>query len=419
MTTPPHIFSLANQSLKLDSAEATTPHLSSLRSSPEQYTEIRLNGNTLGIPACQSIAEILPSLVNLETANLADIYTGRLLSEIPTALSALLTALLRCSKLHTIDLSDNAFGLNTVAPLVAYLKEAVSLRHLILNNNGLGPNAGAMIAEALEELAERKEKGNHPPLETIVCGRNRLESGSMAAWAKAFGRHGGVRTVKMVQNGIRSEGIVTLLREGLKGCFGLQILDLQDNTFTGTGSKALADVVGGWGGLKELGVGDCLLGGRGSELVFGTLGKGGNKELQVLRFTFNEVDGKGLDALLGALNGGGLEGIRKVELNGNKFSEDDVRVLKLREVLEDRRTAQDGEEDDWGVDSLSDMEESDDDEEDEEEDEEVEKEKEEKEESKAKGQGILREAEAEENAPVTQKKDAEVDDLAAALDKTL
>jgi Ran GTPase-activating protein 1 len=94
-------------------------------------------------------------------------------------------------------------------------------------------------------------------------------------------------------------------------------------------------------------------------------------------------------------------------------------VLKLREVLEDRRTAQDGEEDDWGVDSLSDMEESDDDEEDEEEDEEVEKEKEEKEESKAKGQGILREAEAEENAPVTQKKDAEVDDLAAALDKTL
>ena len=46
-------------------------------------------------------------------------------------------------------------------------------------------------------------------------------------------------------------------------------------------------------------------------------------------------------------------------------------------------------------------------------------EKEEKEESEAKGQGILREAEAEENAPVTQKKDAEVDDLAAALDKTL
>lgn len=306
-------------------------------------------------------------------------------------------------------------------PLVAFLRQHIPLRHLILNNNGLGPNAGSLIAEALGELAGKKEKAREegkevPMLETIVCGRNRLESGSMKAWAKALGRHPRVKVVKMVQNGIRAEGIATLLREGLGGCKEVEVVDLQDNTFTIVGSRALAEVVGGWGSLRELGAGDCLLSGRGSGLVFGVLGKGANKGLRVLRMGYNEVDEGALKELLGAVKGGGLEELQRVELNGNKFSEDDEKVTHLRELLDERREAAGEEEgEEWGLDDLDDMEEESDEEEDEDEEERAEEEEEEE----ANTKGILKEAQVEQDAPVALEQDKEVDDLADALKRTI
>ena len=421
-------FSLANRSLKLTTREDIIPHLQPLEA-PDSITLIHLNGNTIGVPASQTLATYLSKQERLEYANLADIFTSRLVDEIPPALSSLLEALLQCPKLHTIDLSDNAFGLMTIAPLVSFLKAHTPLRHLVLNNNGLGPRAGAMIAEALTELAIAKEEARKqgkdvPELETIICGRNRLESGSMNAWAKAFKGHCEVKIVKMVQNGIRQEGIATLLRDGLAVCKSLEVVDLQDNTFTMTGSRVLAEVVGGWKSLSELGVGDCLLGARGGVLMAESLAKGGNKSLRTLRAQYNEIDGKGLQALLGSVAAGGLDGLRRIELNGNKFSEDDVMVLKLREILDQRREDAGGEEDDegWGLDSLSDMEEEEDEEEeDEDEDEEADEEEEEEDkedEREGKAEKLLEDADQEENAKVSQKKDKDVDDLADTLGKT-
>lgn len=419
MATASNIFSLSNRSLKLTTADETQPYLKPLLSPSTPITEIRLNGNTLGVPACEAISSLLRTQTSLQVANLADIFTSRLLSEIPPALEALLTALLHCPNLHTVDLSDNAFGLNTVAPLVAFLKAHVPLKHLILNNNGLGPDAGTLIAEALTELAERKtavrkEGKDVPELETVVCGRNRLESGSMVAWAKAFCAHANTKVVKMTQNGIRAEGIVTLLRDGLGGCQGLQVLDLQDNTFTVKGSLALADVVWKWTQLQELGVGDCLLGNKGVVQTCAALERGCNGELSILRLQYNEIEERGLEALVRVVEGRQLDGLRRVELNGNRFSEDHERVLRLREILDGRREEA-GEEEGhgWGVDDLSDMEESDD--EDEKEDE---NESEKEDENDLVAERILKDADEEEHSKVSAKKDDDVDDLADALGKT-
>ncbi|MCJ1408983.1 hypothetical protein MMC19_003060 [Ptychographa xylographoides] len=425
MSSAAHTFSLANRSLKLDTPAQAEEHIAPLLTTPPPpIKHILLNGNTLGVPAATTVATALATLHTLETANLADIFTARLLAEIPPALSALLTSLLACPHLHTIDLSDNAFGLNTVGPLVAFLKAHVPLRHLILNNNGLGPHAGTLIAQALEELAARKEEARAagrqvPDLETIVCGRNRLEAGSMAAWARALGKHPGVKVVRMVQNGIRQDGIATLLTHGLGRCEALEVVDLQDNTFTLVGSRALAGVVGGWAALRELGVGDCLLGAKGAGVVFGVLGKGANHGLRTLRCQFNELDARALGELVRAVQGGGLVGLRRVELNGNKFSEDDEQAVRLRELLEERREEAGGEEEgeEWGMDDLSDMEDESDEEEDEEEEEREEEEEEAEREDKA--ERITRDADLEENAPVAQKKDKDVDDLAEALNKTI
>ena len=349
----------------------------------------------------------------IQIANFADIFTGRLLSEIPTALSSLLTALLTLPKLHTVNLNDNAFGLNMQAPLVAFLSAHVPLQHLYLNNNGLGPHAGILIADALSTLHGKKEEARKagkevPDLETVICGRNRLENGSMTAWAKAYSLHTDIKEIKMVQNGIRQEGIAHLLTDGLRHARGIKVLDLQDNTFTLLGAKALAAVAPIWTEIQELGVGDSLLSAKGGVLVANALAKGSNKKLEILRLQYNDITTKGVQEFAKAAKDA-LPALKKVELNGNKFSENDAGIIELRELLEERKEKIGGDivvEDDWGLDSLSDLEDESDEEDEEEEEEEEYEELREK---------LLEEAEEAQDEPVAQKEDKDVDELADKL----
>lgn len=364
------------------------------------------------------------SRIPSQVANLADIFTGRLLSEIPDAIDSLLTSLLNLPNLHTINLNDNAFGINTVKPLLPFLSSHIPLQHLYLNNNGLGPHAGILVADALSELhakkvAARKDGSNTnvPDLETVICGRNRLENGSMTAWAKAYSLHSNIREIKMVQNGIRQEGISHLLSEGLNKCTKLRVLDLQDNTFTITGAKALAKVAPLWTEIVELGVGDSLLGAKGGVLFAKALAKGENKNLEILRLQYNEIAAAGVKGFADAAETG-LPALRKIELNGNKFTEDDEGVLALQKLLEQRKEKLGGDvvdEDAWGVDSLSDLEDvdSDDEEEDEDEDDEEDDIK-----PEARAEKLVKEAEEAQEEPTVQLKDKDVDALADKLGKT-
>ncbi|RAO68355.1 uncharacterized protein BHQ10_004367 [Talaromyces amestolkiae] len=415
------IFSINGKGLKLDTAADIETHAKPLLED-NTFTEVHLGGNTLGVEASERLATALATQKNLQVANLDDIFTSRLLSEIPPALSALLNALLEVPNLHTINLSDNAFGLNTQAPLVDYLSRAVPLRHLILNNNGLGPKAGVLVADALTELAAQKEKARHegkdvPLLESIVCGRNRLENGSMEAWASAYKAHAkGMRSVKMTQNGIRQEGISLLLKDGLSHASELEVLDLQDNTFTLLGSSALAKVVQGWASLRELGVGDCLLSARGGVKVAQALAAGKNEKVEILRLQYNDINAEGVKQFLFAAKNS-LPALKRVELNGNKFLEEDANIEELRVLLEKRQEEQgtdEDAEDAWGLDELDELEE------DEEEDEEDEQDEEEEEEELKThlADKILKETIRAEDEPVSQKKDDDVDALADALGKT-
>jgi Ran GTPase-activating protein 1 len=408
-------FSIAGKGLKLDTKEDLEKHIQPLLES-NTVTHIDLSGNTFGVPACETLAPILKSKSSLEFADLHDIFTSRLLEEIPPALSSLLTALLDCPKLHTIDLSDNAFGLNTKDPLVDFLSKHIPLKHLILNNNGMGPIAGTSIAEALTTLAQKKDAARRdgkdvPNLESVVCGRNRLENGSMVAWATAYEAHAaGIKSVKMTQNGIRPEGIVHLISSGLAKCAGLEVFDLQDNTFTFKGASALSKAVSGWTNLKELGVGDDMLGARGSIKVFEAIGESSNKNIQILRLQFNDITPASLKVLLQSAKA--IPSLRRIELNGNKFEEDDPSVEALSELLSERKDEQgkdDEPEDHWGLDELDELEGEDSDEEDEDIEENDDEEIREK---------LLKDQDDAEDAPVSQKKDQDVDDLATELEKT-
>ncbi|KAJ4271917.1 Ran GAP Rna1 [Fusarium torreyae] len=416
MASSDKIFSLEGKSLKLDTAEDLEPHIAPLRS--QDVEEVRILGNTLGVGACKLLGEVLATKKNLRVANFADIFTGRLLSEIPDAISSLLTSVLNLPKLNTINLNDNAFGLNVQAPLVAFLAAHVPLQHLYLNNNGMGPHAGILIADALSELhakkeAARKEGQEVPDLETVICGRNRLENGSMTAWAKTYSLHNKIKVVRMVQNGIRQEGISHLLTEGLSHASELKVLDLQDNTFTVSGARALSKVVSNWTTLQELGVGDSLLGAKGGVLVANALAKGKNAKLEILRLQYNEINANGIKGFATAAKEG-LPALKRIEINGNMLTEDDESILTLQELLDERKEKFAGDivnEDEWGVDSLSDLEEPDsEEEEEEEEEEEIEPEE--------RAEKLIKEAEEAQEEPVISSKDKEVDELAKKLEKT-
>lgn len=218
----------------------------------------------------------------------------------------------------------------------------------------------------------------------------------MEAWAEAYSMNKEVKTVRMVQNGIRPEGIETLIRDGLSKCVNLETMDLQDNTFTMPGASALSKAVVGWGNLIELGVGDCLLGARGGVVLAEALQSGKNKSLKRLKLQYNEIDAKGAKQFKVAV-ADGLPTLEKIELNGNKFSEDDEVVEALREIFDERGVGE--------MDSLSDMEEESDEEEEEEDEEDEEREK------------LVKDGKRAEEENVAPEKDKEVDDLADLLSK--
>jgi Ran GTPase-activating protein 1 len=106
-----------------------------------------------------------------------------------------------------------------------------------------------------------------------------------------------------------------------------------------------------------------------------------------------------------------LPALKKIELNGNKFSEDHQSIMELKELLEERKEKLAGDivmEDEWGLDSLSDLEDESEEEEEEEEEEEAEELRE----------RLLEEAKEAQEEPVAQKEDKDVDELAAELKKT-
>jgi Ran GTPase-activating protein 1 len=261
-----------------------------------------------------------------------------------------------------LDLSDNAFGPAGAKPLIPFLSYHTQLETLKLNNNGLGVFGATHIAEALIAAGQKNEKeGKKSNLKTIIIGRNRLENGSSEVMAKAIGYHKeSLETVRMIQNGIRPEGIANLMG-GLSQCPNLIHLDLQDNTFTTSGSKALAKALPSWPKLQILNVGDCMLEPKGGLEVLKTLKANTPKDLETLQLQYDELRIDSAQVILELIPL--IPKLKSLELNGNQFPEDSDIVEKIKEAL--------NEEDILG--SLSDMEELSDeeDEEDEDEDEEV------------------------------------------------
>ncbi|PWN45473.1 RNI-like protein [Ceraceosorus guamensis] len=328
------IFRLKGEKqLKLSTAEDAAPYVAQIEAI-DGLQEVHFGGNSLGTAACVAFAEVLKTKTTLRVADFADIFTGRLIDEIPDALRALCNALLHHEHLDELDLSDNAFGGRSAEPMVELLSNNHSIKVLKLNNNGLGIDGGRIVSGALTVAAKKlADSGIQSQLHTVICGRNRLENGSAPQWAEAFAAHKTLRVVRMYQNGIRMEGIQAIVA-GLRECKDLEWLDLGDNTATLKGSIAIATSLPSWPKLQTLDLTDCLLRPRGGVLVANALAKGHNTELKKLQLGYCELDSKALSALAKAITLQ-LSNLTRLEINGNFADEEDDCIEAIKSALEE------------------------------------------------------------------------------------
>ncbi|KAK0552804.1 Ran GAP Rna1 [Tilletia horrida] len=396
-------FSLLGQNLKLDSGSDIEPHLSKLSGSTQT---IQLGGNTLGQEACAKLASALPP--SLTDFDAADIFTGRLISEIPQSLAALSDALAQLPQLQEVNFSDNAFGGRCADAMSSLYTKSTSLQSIRLSNNGLGVTGGTIVAAALEQRSTSQ-------LQSLIIGRNRLENGSAPLIARALAHttHGkAVQEVRMPQNGIRMEGIEEICKALSQGCPNLRILDLQDNTLVFRGSRALARAIPSWPQLEVLNLSDTLLRSRGGSLIFHALAQVKDSKLHTLQLQYCELNRTALNDLADALDKG-LGALKVLELHGNWADEGEDECLKrIQEAMERRGAAE-------GLKGLDELEPEAEEEEEEEEGEEGEEgggQDDEGDDEEQEMDGAQEEGEAQQ--PTKHEVKDDIDDLANALSKT-
>ncbi|KAJ3192737.1 hypothetical protein HK101_006031 [Irineochytrium annulatum] len=322
-------FKIGARQLKLHTAADAAEIVTQIEA-VKDLREIQFGGNTIGVEAAKALAASLKKAPTITSANLSDIFTGRLKEEIPPALDAFVDALVNTTTLREVDLSDNAFGPAGAEPLRHLIINNRSIETLRLHNNGLGIGGAKLISSAFTEAVEKAKAANTTiSLHTIVMGRNRMEAEGAGHLSTAFSLLVGLRELRMPQNSIRPEGIATLM-EALAGCVNLEVLDLQDNTFTTVGSKALASALPSWPKLKQLNVGDCLLQKEGSIDVLKALTPN-HTELETLYLHFNEMDAAGVELIPALL--ANKPKLGTLTLNGNSFSPKNAVVKTIQGLL--------------------------------------------------------------------------------------
>lgn len=273
-------FLISTAEKKYDSVEEVKEGVAMLLEHKDRVTELVLSRNSYGVKACEAIGLALAQCPRLVAVDFSDIYTGRLREEIPPALGFLSSGL-RYTQLEELDLSDNAFGPDGVQGFSDLLANMPSLKTLRLNNNGLGPEGGLLVAQALS-------MGRKPALEEFCAGRNRLEDMGAAALGHLFGEMKSLKKVALPQNRINAEGFMALFA-GLEQNPDLQWIEVNDNCLSDESAfTSLSRTVGCLQYLSVLNIGESLLGDAGALPLLLAL-HSSNPHLLQLNLQYNEL----------------------------------------------------------------------------------------------------------------------------------
>lgn len=318
---------------------------------------IQLSGNTYSVEACEVIAEALGSQSGIEFADLSDMFTTRLKTDVPVSLENFARVFRSTSTLKTLDVSHNALGgpgTKALIPLIAL----PSLTILRLENCGLG-TAGALhitdfirklssapiltseeakIEDLKELLQERASDPEHPnaineeiiepieeiPLKSLVLGRNRLKIDGAEALSLGLSYLKNLEEIHLNSNSIPQIGLVSLFK-ALHDCPKLRVLNVNDNTLKSDGAKDLVNLIEKLPELRYLDAGDCSLEEEGSLEVVKAL-RNSVPLLEHLNLSYNDLDDEAAVLLAEVLKS--KPNFRTLELNGNAIRSSGLAAIK-------------------------------------------------------------------------------------------
>ncbi|KAL4253488.1 Leucine-rich repeat domain superfamily protein [Abortiporus biennis] len=267
---------------------------------------------------------------------------SRSIDEIPPALTIICSALLECKQLSEVDLSDNAFGQRSVDPVVPLLSGSLSLKVVKLANVGLNWQGGQILAEALLASAEKSKKLKQPSnLISLGISKNLLRDGSASSWGEVIAAHSNLQRLEMLRTDLREDGIMAIA-SALAKCRDLRHLNLSDNVIANYGSKAgkrgwkvVADVIRGAKDLQYLDLSSCLLEEDGCEEIIAALDAQTYPKLKRLNLNGNSFSEAHYAALKDAITHK-LSALKVLNLVDNEDLEDSDTVDSIKELLEGR-----------------------------------------------------------------------------------
>ena len=228
-------FQLSGAREKL-TKEKTEELMKPLREKPENWKKIKLSGKSFDVESAQVVAEIIPSLVNLEVADLSDIIAGRGEEEAHLALK-LICSSFRELKVKEIDLSENALGKKGVQVCETLLSKTESVEGVSLNNDGLDQEAAKTLLSFL--LPPSSSPSSSSPLKKLHLFNNLLKDGGAEAISLLLSSSPKMQDFRFSSTRIEKEGITFLSSSLSSSTSSLTSLDLSDNSISPKGFSLL------------------------------------------------------------------------------------------------------------------------------------------------------------------------------------
>lgn len=238
-----------------------------------------------------------------------NLFVSRLREEIPDSIKALTDGLLG-KKVSELDMSDNAFGPDGIKGWENFVRNCSSdLKVLKINNCGISPLGGEMIAAALKANENLK-------LQHFEAGRDRLENDGISALASFFKKAGSLEVIAVPQNGVKVEGMKALM-EALVTNKDLRELRVNDNWLKGEAVEAFLVAIPVLEKLEVLDISDCDIGLENVIRIAEALKQA--KSLKTFWCNYNEADeAEGQYKILESLFR--IESLKEVEFRGNMVS---------------------------------------------------------------------------------------------------
>ena len=266
--------------VKWDDIKDLEQMISEILENKSKITSLELTHNSIGIECAKKLSSAISLIENLSSVNYRDLFVSRLKEDLPISLKYLMESLLD-KNISFLDLSDNAFGPTAIPSFDFFLKNASSLEHLELENNGLGPEGAEMVCNAL--LQNNKIK-----LKTIKINRNRLEEKGALGLAKVIEKMKSLEHLEMFQNGISSEGMKSIFM-ALKQNKNIKVLKINDN-FIKDSIQHLIEIIPELTQLIIIDVSDSIIGNKYGVELFKTISKLNN--IQEIYCNYNEIEDK-------------------------------------------------------------------------------------------------------------------------------